>query len=126
MMSPEELRYSKEHEWVRQEGEIAVIGITDHAQDQLGDVVYVELPEVGTELTQFEVCGTIESVKTVSDLYAPLSGEVIQINEKLDDAPELINNEPYGAGWICEIKVRDSSEYEKLLSATEYEAFIQE
>ena len=124
-MSPEELKYTKDHEWVRIENEIAIIGITDYAQDQLGDVVYVELPEVGVQITQFEVCGTIESVKTVSDLYAPVSGEVLKINDVLDDTPELINNEPYGAGWILEVKLNDSCELDQLLSSQDYEILIQ-
>lgn len=125
-MCPEDLAYTKEHEWVRVEGNIAVVGITDYAQDQLGDVVYVELPEVGTQLTQFEACGTIESVKTVADLYAPISGEVIKINEALDDTPELINDEPYGAGWIVEIQISEQDELGNLLSSKDYEALIQE
>ena len=124
-MSPEELKYTKDHEWVRIENEIVRIGITDYAQDQLGDVVYVELPEVGAQITQFEVCGTIESVKTVSDLYAPVSGEVLKINDTLDDTPELINNEPYGAGWILEVKLKDSDELDQLLSSQDYETLIQ-
>ena len=124
-MSPEELKYTKDHEWVRIENEIAIIGITDYAQDQLGDVVYVELPEVGVQISQFEVCGTIESVKTVSDLYAPVSGEVLKINDVLDDTPELINNEPYGAGWILEVKLNDSHELDQLLSSQDYETLIQ-
>lgn len=125
-MYPEELKYSKEHEWVKVNDGSAVVGITEYAQDQLGDVVYVELPEVGAQVIQFEVCGTIESVKTVSDLYSPVSGEVIQINEELDDTPELINNEPYGTGWILEIKMNDPSELEQLLSSSTYEEFIQQ
>lgn len=125
-MYPDQLKYSKEHEWVKVEQDIATIGITGYAQEQLGDVVYVELPEVGTQVTQFEVCGTIESVKTVSDLYSPLSGEVVKINEELDDTPELINNEPYGAGWIIEVKINDQVELDKLMSSDEYEALIEE
>jgi glycine cleavage system H protein len=125
-MYPEELKYSKEHEWVKVNDDSAVVGITDYAQDQLGDVVYVELPEIGSQVIQFEVCGTIESVKTVSDLYSPVSGDVIQINKALDDTPELINNEPYGTGWILEIKMKDPSELEQLLSSSAYEEFIQQ
>jgi glycine cleavage system H protein len=124
-MSPENLVYTKEHEWARVEEGIVVVGITEYAQDRLGDVVYVELPEVGAQLTQFETCGTIESVKTVSDLYAPLSGEVIKINEVLDDTPELINNEPYGAGWMIEIRISNQDELKSLLSSEDYEALIQ-
>jgi glycine cleavage system H protein len=125
-MCPENLQYTKKHEWIRLEDKSALIGITDYAQEQLGDVVYVELPDVGAQLTQFEVCGTIESVKTVSDLYAPLSGEVLRVNEALDETPELINNEPYGAGWIAEIHVSDQGELDNLLSAEEYEVLIRE
>lgn len=124
-MYPENLYYTKEHEWIRIEGERAVIGITEYAQDQLGDVVYVELPEVGAQVTQFETCGTIESVKTVSDLYAPLSGEIVAINEALDETPELINNDPYKAGWIAEIQISDQEEVKNLLLADAYEALIQ-
>jgi glycine cleavage system H protein len=125
-MCPENLVYTKEHEWVRVERNRAIVGITDYAQEQLGDVVYVELPEVGSQLTQSEMCGTIESVKTVADLYAPISGEVVNINEALDDTPELVNNEPYGGGWIVEIQMRDLDELEVLLSSEDYEALIQE
>lgn len=125
-MCPENLKYTKEHEWLRIEEDIVVIGITDYAQDQLGDVVYVELPEVGTQVTQSEACGTIESVKTVSDLYAPISGEVVKINEALDDAPELLNNEPYGSGWIMEVKIKDPGELDNLLSSEDYETLIKE
>ena len=125
-MYPERLKYSKEHEWVRVENETVIVGITDYAQEQLGDVVYVELPDIGAELVQFTPCGTIESVKTVSDFYAPISGEVIKINEELDDSPELINDEPYGKGWILEVKLSNPDELHQLLSAQEYEAFVKE
>jgi len=124
MMFPADLKYSKEHEWVRVDEQRAMIGITHYAQEQLGDVVYVELPEPGSQVSQFEVCGTIESVKTVSDLFSPVSGEVIAINDTLDDSPEYINQEPYGSGWIFEVTMADASELEKLLSAEEYEAMI--
>ena len=124
MMFPAELQYSKEHEWVRVEGQRAIVGITYYAQEQLGDVVYVELPEPGSQVSQFEVCGTIESVKTVSDLFAPVSGEVVAINETLDDSPECINQEPYGSGWILEVAMTDVSELGRLLSAEEYEALV--
>jgi glycine cleavage system H protein len=124
-MCPENLVYTKEHEWVRVEEDLAIVGITDYAQGQLGDVVYVELPEVGTQITQFAACGTIESVKTVADLYAPVSGEIIRINEALDDTPEFINNEPYGTGWIVEIRIGNQDELKNLLSAKDYEALIQ-
>ena len=124
-MYPEDLKYSKEHEWIKVDGDLAVIGITSYAQDQLGDVVYVELPDTGSQVTQFETCGTIESVKTVSDLYSPVSGEVFAINEELDDTPELINNEPYGSGWILKIKMQAPAELEKLLSADAYQELVQ-
>jgi glycine cleavage system H protein len=124
-MYPEDLKYSKEHEWIKVDGEAVIIGITNYAQEQLGDVVYVELPEIGSQVTQSETCGTIESVKTVSDLYSPVSGEVLAINEELDDTPELINNEPYGSGWILKIKMQDPAELEKLLSADAYQELIQ-
>ena len=124
MMFPAELQYSKEHEWVRVEGQRAIVGITYYAQEQLGDVVYVELPEPGSQVSQFEVCGTIESVKTVSDLFAPVSGEVVAINETLDDSPECINQEPYGSGWILEVAMTDVAELDRLLSAEEYEALV--
>jgi glycine cleavage system H protein len=123
-MCPENLAYTKEHEWVRVEGDHVIIGITDYAQDQLGDVVYVELPEVGTQVTQFETCGTIESVKTVADLYAPVSGEILHINDALDDTPELINQDPYGAGWIATIRMQNRDDLQNLLSAKDYEALI--
>lgn len=125
-MYPENLKYSKEHEWVRVEDETAVVGITDYAQEQLGDVVYVELPDVGSELTQFSPCGTIESVKTVSDFYAPISGKVMKINEELDEGPELINDDPYGKGWIMEVKLSNPDELDQLLSAQDYDTFVQE
>ena len=123
-MYPEELKYTKEHEWVRIEGTQAVIGITAYAQDQLGDVVYVELPEIGAQIKQFEPCGTIESVKTVSDLYAPISGDVLKINEALDDTPEHINHEPYGAGWIMAVTIANPAELSSLLSVSDYQALI--
>ena len=124
-MYPENLYYTKEHEWIRIDDERAVIGITEYAQDQLGDIVYVELPEVGSHVTQRETCGTIESVKTVSDLYAPLSGEIIAINEALDETPELINNDPYKTGWIVEIRFSVQEELNNVLHADAYEALIQ-
>jgi len=123
---PADLRYSKEHEWIRVEGSIGVVGITWFAQDQLGDVVFVEMPEVGRELKQGEQFGVVESVKTVSDLYSPASGKVIEVNTKLESAPELINQDPYGEGWILKIEVADPSELENLLDAAAYEAFTKE
>lgn len=124
---PAALRYSKEHEWVRVEGdERAVIGITDFAQDQLGDVVYLDLPEAGTALTQFERFGEVESVKSVSDLFSPISGEVVERNQAAIDAPELVNSSPYEDGWLLRVRMRDATELEKLLSAEEYEAHVRQ
>lgn len=120
---PDDLQYTKTHEWVRVEGDIATVGITDHAQDELGDVVYVELPEEGATFEAGESFGSIESVKAVSDLYAPVSGEVVEVNPALNDAPEKVNEDPYGDGWI--LKLRTSGEGE-LLSAGEYEKFLEE
>jgi len=124
MHLPEELKYTKDHEWTRIDGETAVVGITDYAQSELGDIVYVELPEVGTSVKQGESFGTIEAVKAVSDLYAPVSGEVIAVNDKLNDSPELVNRDPYGEGWMIKIKMADPAELEKLLDKSQYEALL--
>jgi glycine cleavage system H protein len=119
--TPQDLNYMDTHEWIRDEGgNIVAVGITDYAQDSLGDVVYVELPEVGDELVAEEEAGAVESVKAASDIYAPVSGEVVEINEELEDAPEIINESPYGDGWFYKIKMSDSDELERLLSADEY------
>jgi glycine cleavage system H protein len=123
MSVPGDLQYTKSHEWVRTEGDTATIGITDHAQDELGDVVFVELPDEGTTLDAGESFGTVESVKAVSDLYTPIGGEVVEVNSALNDAPEKINEDPYGEGWI--VKLRTSGEAE-LLSAEGYEKVLQE
>ena len=123
MSVPEELQYTKSHEWVRTEGDTATIGITDHAQDELGDVVFVELPEVGTTFDAGDSFGTVESVKAVSDLYTPVGGEVVEVNETLNDQPEKINEDPYGEGWI--VKLSTSGEGD-LLSASDYEQFLEE
>jgi glycine cleavage system H protein len=120
-----ELRYSKDHEWVKVEGNRAYIGITDYAQDELGDIVFVELPKEGAELNAGDVLGTVESVKAASDIYAPISGTVIEINDELEDAPEKINEDPYEA-WIAVLEISDSSELENLLSAEDYEKFCAE
>ena len=117
---PGEFGYTAEHEWVAVEDGMARIGITDYAQSELGDIVFVELPEVGNETTQMEPFGTIEAVKAVSDLFAPVSGKVVEVNTLLEDQPELINTDPYGEGWILKIKLKDESEAQKLLSAEEY------
>ena len=123
MSVPEELQYTKSHEWIRTEGDTATIGITDHAQDELGDVVFVELPEVGTTFDAGDSFGTVESVKAVSDLYTPVGGEVVEVNETLNDQPEKINEDPYGEGWI--VKLSASGEGD-LLSASDYEQFLEE
>lgn len=120
-MIPKDLRYSKEHEWVKVEGDEAVIGITGYAQEQLGDVVYVELPAVGQQIQQFKSFGVVESVKAASDLYAPLSGEVVAINQDLSKSPEKVNEDPYGGGWMLRVRVKDPSELNSLLNASDYE-----
>ncbi len=125
-MNPEDLCYSKEHTWVRIEGEEAIIGVTDYAQEELGDVVFVELPAAGEIVKQGEPFGTIESVKAVSDLHAPLSGEVIRVNELLEDAPETVNEDPYNNGWIIAIKPEDLTERDNLLSANDYQRYTEE
>ena len=122
---PEDNRYAKTHEYAHMEGDVATIGISDHAQKELGDVVAVELPQVGTQLDANEEMGTIESVKAVSDLFAPVSGEVIEINEALTDRPELVNNDAYGDGWLVKIRVKDQTEYDDLMSAEEYDEFLE-
>jgi glycine cleavage system H protein len=123
---PTDLKYTKEHEWVKREGDLAVVGITDHAQDALGDVVYVELPEVGDTITLDETFGVVESVKAASDLFAPLSGEVVELNAALEEAPELVNNDPYGEAWMLKILLSDESEWDKLLDAAAYNEEIAE
>ena len=123
MSVPEDLQYTKSHEWLRREGDTATVGITDHAQDELGDVVFVELPEQGATFKAGDAFGTVESVKAVSDLYAPVGGEVVEVNSALQDTPEKINEDPYGDGWI--VKLRASGEGD-LLSAGEYEQFIEQ
>lgn len=123
-MNPRDCKYSKEHEWVRIEGKFATAGITDYAQDQLGDIVYVELPPLGESLTQFEPFGVVESVKAASDLYAPLSGEVLEVNEELSDHPQFVNEDPYGKGWMIKIEPSDTSELDNLLTAEDYEEHL--
>ena len=124
-MFPANLKYMKSHEWARPEDDIADVGVSDYAQAEIQDVVYVELPEVGTILEQHKPFGVIESVKAAFDLYAPVSGEVIEINEELEEAPELVNETPYGNGWMVKIRMSDSSELETLMSASEYQAMIE-
>lgn len=125
-MYPSDLRYEKEHVWARVEGDTATVGITHFAQDQLGEVVYVDLPDIGEEIIAGETFGEIESVKSVSDLYAPVSGEVVKVNEALDDAPETVNEDCYGEGWMLEIRLSDAAEIDDLLSSTEYEESLAE
>jgi len=126
MEFPKELRYSREHEWVAVEENIATIGITDYAQDQLGDIVYVELPEVSTQVIKDEAFGVVESVKAVSDIYAPVSGTVTEVNVGLPDSPETINEDPYGDAWMIRVEMSDPDELEDLMKATEYKKFVEE
>jgi glycine cleavage system H protein len=122
MSYPDDLRYSKEHEWVRAEGSHGTIGITSFASDELGDIVFVELPEVGSSVAQFATFGVVESVKAVSDLYSPVSGSVTEVNEGLRDAPELLNSDPFGEGWIARIELSDPTELDALMDADTYAA----
>jgi glycine cleavage system H protein len=126
MNVPLELRYSKEHEWVRLDGDEALVGITDYAQDQLGDIVYLDLPLAGGAVKQYEKMGEIESVKAVSDLFSPVSGEVVEINQEAVDAPERVNTEPYEGGWLIKVRLSDPTELERLLDAEAYNALIAE
>lgn len=126
MSFPNDLRYTREHEWVRIEDVLGVIGITDHAQDQLGDIVFVSLPDEGDRLSQFEKFGEVESVKAVSDLFAPISGEIVETNPRLTDEPELMNASPYGEGWLLKVRIEDPKELDQLMTAAEYEAFVAE
>lgn len=121
MAVPSGLKYSKEHEWVKVEGNTAIIGITDFAQSELGDIVFVELPEVEDELTEGETFGSVESVKTVSELYSPVSGKVVAVNENLEDAPEAVNESPYEEAWMVKVELKDESELDALLDAAGYE-----
>lgn len=125
-MNPSDLKYTREHEWVRVEGDEAIVGITEFAQDQLGDIVYVELPRVGARVEQNKQFGVVESVKTASDLYAPLSGEVIAINEMLVDTPESVNDAPYQDGWMIRVRPSNTAELAELLTADEYESLTGE
>ncbi len=124
-MYPDDYFYTKDHEWLKKEGDEARVGITDFAQKQLGDVVYVELPQPGAQLEFHQSLGVIESVKAVSDIYSPISGEVIEINETLSDSPEVVNEDPHGKGWMVRIKIKDQKELEKLMSLSEYEKFLE-
>jgi glycine cleavage system H protein len=126
MEFPEDLKYTREHEWVSIDGSVATIGITDHAQEQLGDVVFVELPGVGDRIEKADAFGVVESTKAVSDVYAPLSGEVAEVNDDLPDNPELINEDPYGDGWMVKVTIGDQADLEDLMTADEYRKFIEE
>ncbi len=125
-MVPADLRYTKEHEWVRVEADVATVGVTEFAAEQLGDVVFVELPEPGRSVDQFAAFGVVESVKAVSDLFAPVSGEVIAVNDRLASSPELVNQDPYGEGWMVRLRVADPSQLDALLDAAGYEALTAE
>jgi glycine cleavage system H protein len=120
---PDNLHYSKDHEWVRVEGDTAVIGITDHAQEQLGDVVYVELPKAGEEFAANDSFGSVKSVKAVSEIFTPVAGKVSETNDSLNDEPEHVNNDPYGSGWMIKMKMSNASEVDSMLTAAEYEDF---
>ena len=124
-MTPEDNRYAKSHEYVHVEGETGTVGITDYAQKELGDVVFVELPQVGTQLEQGDELGSIESVKAVSELFAPASGEVVEVNEALAEKPELVNTDPYGDGWMVRIKLSTPEEVDELMDAEEYEEYVE-
>lgn len=125
-MYPPELLYTKEHEWIRLDESIGTIGITDHAQKELGDIVFVELPKVGDQVTAKESFGTVESVKAVSEIFSPVTGEVTAVNPKLQNNPELVNTDPHGEAWMVRVRLQDRAETEGLMSAEEYEAFIKE
>ncbi|XLS29812.1 glycine cleavage system protein GcvH [Flavobacteriaceae bacterium M23B6Z8] len=124
MNIPSELKYTKDHEWVKIEGDIAIVGITDFAQGELGDIVYVEVETVDETLDKEEVFGTVEAVKTVSDLFLPLSGEIIEFNESLEQEPEKVNTDPYGDGWMIKIKIADTSEVDELMSSEDYKELV--
>jgi len=126
MEFPEDLKYSKEHEWVLVEGGVATVGITDYAQDQLGDIVFVELPAVGDKVSKEDAFGVVESVKAVSDIYAPVSGKVVEVNDDLPENPEMLNEDPYGDGWIIKIEMNDHEELQDLMTAAEYEEYVAE
>jgi len=126
MKVPGELKYTEEHEWVKVEGGIAIVGITDFAQNELSDIVYVELPEVGKNIKKGDVIATVEAVKTVADVYSPVSGEIIEVNEKLKDEPSIINNDPYGEGWIAKVKMENPEEINALLDHAAYKKLVEE
>lgn len=124
MNFPKNLKYTNDHEWIRVEGDVAFIGITDYAQSELGEIVFVDVDTAGETLSKNEVFGSIEAVKTVSDLLMPVSGEILEVNGKLEDQPEFVNNDPYGEGWIIQVKIDDAAELDGLMDAAEYQAFV--
>lgn len=124
MNIPQELKYTKEHEWVRKDGDLFTVGITDFAQGELGDIVYVEIETEGETLGQDEVFGSVEAVKTVSDLYLPIAGEIVEVNSGLDKAPEVVNEDPYGSGWMIKVRASNASQWDSLMSADEYKNLI--
>ena len=124
MSVPKELKYTKEHEWVSVENNMATIGITDHAQGQLGDIVFVELPDLESNINQDDTFGVVEAVKTVADLFAPVSGHIVETNTLLEESPDLINSDPYGSGWVIKVAMESYEEYENLMSGEDYEDFI--
>jgi glycine cleavage system H protein len=125
MASPKDLRFTKTHEWVRLDGEVATIGLSDHAQSELGDITYLELPEIGDEVTQSEPLGVVESVKAASDIYAPVGGEVVERNEDVVGSPELVNQSPYDRAWLIKVRTSDPSQLESLMAAEEYDQFAE-
>lgn len=124
MNIPAELKYTKEHEWIRVEGEVAYVGITDYAQNELGEIVYIEIETIGETLAEGDVFGTVEAVKTVSELFMPVSGKVLELNSALENEPELVNNDPYGAGWMVKLAIADAAQLDNLLSADDYAALV--
>jgi len=125
MNIPENLKYTKDHEWIKIDGDEAYVGITDYAQNELGDIVFVEIETEGENLDKEEVFGTVEAVKTVSDIFMPISGEVMEVNAQLEDSPEIVNKDPYGEGWLIKVKISDQSELEELLDASKYKELIE-
>jgi glycine cleavage system H protein len=124
MILPEDLKYTKEHEWVRVEGDVAYVGITDFAQKELGDIVYVEIETQGEDINQHEVFGTVEAVKTVSDLFMPITGKILEVNPELESEPELVNDDPYGKGWMIKISIAEKSELDELLTYQDYKGLV--
>ncbi|MDR4496478.1 MAG: glycine cleavage system protein GcvH [Candidatus Scalindua sp.] len=124
MENPIDLKYSKDHEWIKIEEDVAIVGITDYAQDKLTDIVFVELPQIGKYVEQYENLCVVESVKSVSDIFSPISGKVVEVNKVLEESPELVNKEPFGGGWIAKLQIRDKADLEKLMTSEEYNEFI--